>query len=110
MYTSYQDAISGFSKNLKMFFGNSILLTIVFSIITSFGFLVILTEYGLMAMLCYLSVIILMRIIVSYISRQSIIKNLIFSILQQISLGLIIFKIIKNQNNKSLIWKDRNIS
>lgn len=110
MYTSYQDAITGFSKNLKMFFGNSILITIVFWLITSFGFLAVFVVFGLIAMLFYFLIIIFIKIIVSYVSRQSIFKNLIFSILQQISLGLIIFKIIKNQNNKSLIWKDRNIS
>lgn len=110
MYTSYTEAINGFSKNVSMFFGNSLFAALLFWLITTIGFIVILYNSSINIMLIYFFIYILTRIIISYISNQSIAFNLLYFIFQQLTLGVIILKSALNTKNKNFIWKGRNIS
>ncbi len=109
MYGSYKDSLNGFSKNVATFFGNSIILAILFWLITTFGFITVLIIYGSTGLALYFVTILIIHMMVSATSNQSIAKNLTYLPIQQLSLGLIIAKSIYNQIKKQHIWKGRNI-
>ena len=109
MYDSYQESVNGFSKNVTTFFGNSILLAILFWLATTLGFIPVLLIYGSSGLAIYLAAVIIIHIMVSVTSGQSIFRNIIYLLLQQISLGLIILKSIQSKLKKGHIWKGRNV-
>lgn len=109
MYGSYKESLNGFSKNVITFFGNSIILAIIFWFITTLGFIPILFIYGSAGLALYLIAVIIIRTLASMTSHQSISKNITYLITQQLSLGLIILKSIRNQIRKQYIWKGRNV-
>ncbi len=110
MYNNYAEAVNGFSKNVIMFFNNSFLLAVLFWLITTFGFIIIYYSFPLSIFLVYLSVLILTRIIISVISRQPVLLNLVLAIPQQLTIGVFIFRAMTNKLNKQHTWKGRNIS
>lgn len=109
MYNSYQQSTNGFSKNVTTFFGGSTLLALVFWGITTIGFTPILFVYGARGLAIYLAAIITIRLFVSITSNQSVNKNIFFLVAQQVSLGIMIIKSIKNNFTKVHIWKGRNV-
>ena len=110
MYSGWKDAIHGFSKNVIMFFGKSVVLTLAFWFITTFGFIFIYVTLPLKIFWMYLGSLLLIRILISISSRQNILKNIVLLILQQITLGLFIYRAISNRLKKQYQWKGRNIS
>jgi glycosyltransferase involved in cell wall biosynthesis len=110
MYSSYNDAVNGFSKNVIMFFSNSYLASILFWLVTTWGFIAVYLSFPLTVFLIYLGVILLIRVVVSAISNQSILQNLLLIIPQQLTIGIFIFKAIINKYTKQHKWKGRNIS
>lgn len=109
MYDSYWESVNGFAKNVNTFFGNSILLATLFWIATTLGFVPILLVYGSSGLAIYLTAVIIIRILVSANSRQSIFKNIFYLLFQQVSLGIIIVKSIQSKLKKEQIWKGRNV-
>ena len=109
MYSSFGEAINGFSKNVVAFFGNSIFLAISYWAITTFGFIPVLFSTPLNILILYVVICIMMRVLISLISNQSIINNLLYVFLQQFSLAMMIFKSVKNQIRKEGQWKGRRI-
>jgi len=110
MYHGFNQAVSGFAKNVISFFGNSTAAAILFWFLTTFGFLFVATAFGVPVLVMYLVLVVLIRIMVSYISRQSISDNLLYLIPQQIALGIILYEAIKNRIKKQQVWKNRNIT
>jgi glycosyltransferase involved in cell wall biosynthesis len=110
MYGSFVDSVHGFSKNVIGFFGNSAVLAFSFWLITSFGFLAVLVGLSYKALFFYFSMVVLTRIFISIVSRQSVVQNLVLLIPQQLALGLFIYKAILNKKRKEYIWKGRSIS
>lgn len=110
MYPGFREAVHGFSKNVVMFFGNSILLAIVFWLITSLGFVVVYISFQTHIFIGYIIALIMIRIMVSKVSRQPVFQNLVFAPLQQITLGIFIIKAIIIKFSKQYTWKQRNIS
>lgn len=109
MYSSYNESINGFSKNVTTFFGGSVILSILFWAITTLGFIAPLMVFGTKGLAIYIVVVLLIRILVSHTSNQSIVENIIYLLAQQISLGVIIVKSIENKLKKEHIWKGRNV-
>lgn len=107
MYQSFGEAINGFSKNVTHFFGNSFVLAILFWLITTLGFILVLMLLTVYWFVLYVIIVLVTRMVVSITSGQSIIKNLIFLIPQHFAFCLFIYKAF---NNKQIIWKGRNIS
>ncbi|MCT4616421.1 MAG: glycosyltransferase family 2 protein [Marinifilaceae bacterium] len=108
MYSSFKEAFNGFSKNIKMFFGNSYFLAFMFSGICLFGIVPILI-YQFDYILIYFGFSISIAILYSLISKQNIILNtILFPIHQLIIFSLVINSILKS-NKRKLIWKGRNI-
>ncbi len=108
MYTSYANAVAGFSKNIFMFFGNSRLLAIAFWIFSTFGFvsiIIALPQY----LLVYLSMFLLVHLLYSAVAKQNILSSIIvIPILFVFFLQVMINSII-SKNKKLYIWKERNI-
>ncbi|HEX3006007.1 MAG TPA: glycosyltransferase family 2 protein [Bacteroidales bacterium] len=110
MYTSFSDAIGGFSKNVRMFFGNSYVLAILFWMITSLGFLPVLFSFGVPGLIILLAMVFLTKVLVSLSSNQSVSGNLVLVVFQHLSLGIVIVKSLQNHYKRQYIWKGRNIS
>ncbi len=110
MYPGLTDAVDGFSKNVIMFFGNSFALAIFFWLITTLGFVVVYLLFSTTVLLIYLVSLALKRIMVSVVSKQPALQNLLLFIPQQIALGIFIIKALANKFNKKYTWKGRNIS
>jgi glycosyltransferase involved in cell wall biosynthesis len=107
MYSGFNDAVNGFSKNVAEFFGGSYLVATLFWIITTFGFIAVLFTPQLLPY--YLAMYLLTRIAVAYSGRQSIIKNLLYIVPLQLSMGLFILKSFQNMLQRKSTWKGRNI-
>lgn len=110
MYGNLQEAVDGFSKNIFQFFGGSIAITFAFAFFTTFSpvYLLIFNDFWLFA--TYLISIVLIRIFISLASKQSVSSNVIHMLPQHVVFLRIIFEAYHQQKNKTIIWKDRNIS
>jgi glycosyltransferase involved in cell wall biosynthesis len=109
MYNGFDEAVNGFSKNVVNFFGNSFFAAILFWVVTTFGFLIILSELSTVLFCTFLITVLAIRVVVSVISKQNIFLNLILLVAQQVILGFLIYKAIIYKFNKQLKWKGRNI-
>ena len=110
MYNGLGEAVKGFSKNVIAFFGNSFIITLLFWVITTFGFLPILFELPPYKFIVYLLAYLLTRIIISLASRQSVFYNILLIIPLQVSLFLFIYKAFINKYFRKFQWKGRNIN
>ena len=110
MYDGFNMAVDGFSKNVIFFFSNSFVVAILFYFITTLGFILILFSFSLITFMLYLLILLLTRIIISVVSKQSVLLNLALFIPQQISFGVFIFKALQNNISKNYQWKGRSIS
>ncbi|MCX6334658.1 MAG: glycosyltransferase family 2 protein [Bacteroidia bacterium] len=109
MYTGFCNAVSGFSKNVIAFFGNSFLFAVIFWLVTTFGFIPVWFFLSSETFLAYLTVYLLTRIFVSLASHQNIIDNFGFIVPLQISMGIFIYKAFINKYFRKYQWKGRNI-
>jgi len=110
MYEGFTEAVNGFSKNVINFFGNSFLTAILFWLITTLGFILVLTSFEPIVSVLYLITIVATRVFISIVSRQNILLNLMLAIPQQITMGIFIYKAFINTIKKQYQWKGRNIS
>ncbi len=109
MYAGLDDAIEGFIKNIFQFFGDSVLVTISFGILTTIAPFIVYVYMGLWWLIAYIIGIICIRFFVMLASQQSVVQNLFLALPQHIIFLLIICKGLINNKQKKLIWKDRNI-
>lgn len=109
MYNGFSDAVNGFSKNVTEFFGGSFLTALFFWLLTSFGFLAIISGLAPLFFALYLLIYLLTRVFVSAASHQNIFYNIIFIIPLQASLGIFIYKSFINKNFRKFQWKGRDI-
>lgn len=109
MYKSYSEAIQGFSKNILSGFGNSVIGLIVYLILIIGGpvFVFLFLNLELFVFCCTL--IVLSRLMISLLSGQNPIINIIIHPLQILSLGLISVYSIYNTLSKKVYWKGRKI-
>jgi glycosyltransferase involved in cell wall biosynthesis len=110
MYEGFGEAVNGFSRNVITFFGDSFLVAALFWIFTTLGFVVVFITLNFSLIVLYLTIVILTRVIVSVISKQNILLNLVFIIPQQLALGLFIYKSITSKYKNQYQWKGRSIS
>ena len=109
MYGGFEEAVNGFSKNITAFFGNSYLLAVLFWFITTLGIIPVFISLQSRIFICYISTIVVTRVLVSITSRQSIRANLLYLIPQQLVMGLFIFRAFTFKYFKQYQWKGRNI-
>lgn len=108
MYTSYQEAINGFSKNILMFFGNKAPLAVAFWLFTSWGIVPIIF-FTPQYLIFYLLAFLLKLTLYSYVSKQNALTNIVLFPLQSIFLIRVIVKACINRRHKSTVWKERKI-
>jgi glycosyltransferase involved in cell wall biosynthesis len=109
MYLSLGEAIQGFSKNIFLFFGNSIAATILYALLITTAPVWVVLYLPPVGWIVYVISILSMRINISVASRQPLFQNLIYFIPQQIIFLAIIVNAIYNRMNRKLIWKGRNV-
>ena len=109
MYTGFEEASKGFSKNIIAYFGNSSILAIAFWLISSVGFIPVLLTCSATISWAYITSIFLTRILVSLASKQNPICNCLLLIPQQLSMGYILIKSLRNKQKQAFIWKERTI-
>jgi glycosyltransferase involved in cell wall biosynthesis len=109
MYSNFHEAITGFSKNVIDFFGGSAPMALLFAMITSFGFIPVIISLPAHHVYLYFIAIVLNRFIISIISRQSALNNILLAPLQQISFSLMIISALRKKHSQSFIWKGRNV-
>ena len=109
MYVGLDSAIAGFTKNIFQFFGNSILATICFGIITTIAPFILYFNMGIWWLIAYIAGIVSIRFFVSLASQQSVIQNVVLAFPQHLIFLVIIIKGLITNNHKKLLWKGRNI-
>jgi glycosyltransferase involved in cell wall biosynthesis len=109
MYKSYREAVSGFSKNVIAFFGNSFFLAVMFWLVTTFGFIPVFLSLPSFLCALYVAAYLLARIFISLSSRQNIAENLIFFPLLQFTMGSFIYNAFINKYFRKFQWKGRSI-
>jgi glycosyltransferase involved in cell wall biosynthesis len=108
MYSNYKEAVNGFSKNVFMFFGNHPVLAFLFWIFATLGFIpVMLSQPGILPY--YISAIILIQLVYSFISKQNPLLNLVLFPLQLLFLLQVMIKSMLNKIHKQYSWKGRKI-
>lgn len=110
MYTGFGEAVSGFSRSVAAFFGNSLGMASLFWLLTTWGFIPVILAMNLSVVLTYLLLYSVTRIILSFVSRQSIRTNLILLFPQQLSMGMFIFRAYLQHHKRSFEWKGRKVS
>ena len=108
MYTNYSEAAAGFTKNVLYFFCNNLLWVFFFTIFTSLG-LVFVALWSAGIALIYLAVALFTRILISVISYQHVVSNLVFIPVQHFAFLHIVFRAIRNRRKGTLEWKERKI-
>lgn len=110
MYRSYREGISGFSKNMVTFFGNSYLLAFIFWSLTTLS-LFFVPYYGdLTSIVLYFSLFLGTKILFSITSRQNVFLNVILTLPQHITMFIILIQSFINLFTKKQQWKGRPIS
>ncbi|MEO9893274.1 glycosyltransferase [Aurantibacter sp.] len=109
MYFGLNDAIEGFTKNIFQFFGNSIITTIAFGIVTTIAPFILYFYMGIGWSVAYIAGVVAIRIFVSLASQQSVVQNVVLTVPQHLVFLGIILKGLINDQQKKLIWKGRNI-
>lgn len=109
MYNNFNEAVNGFSKNVSAFFGNSLILAMFFWLVTTFGWLAVLIHFDMSVFIAYLSVYLITRVLVSFVSEQNVFENILFIIPQQFSFGMFIYYAAVNKIYNVHTWKDREI-
>lgn len=109
MYQGLGEAISGFSRSLPQFFGGSFFAAILYWIITTFGIFIVAFYLPFVYFISTTFLLILTKTAISITSRQSVIQNLIWGIVQQLFMGVIVIQSYKNKRLKKSQWKGRNI-
>jgi glycosyltransferase involved in cell wall biosynthesis len=110
MYEGFQEAVNGFSKNVLGFFGNSFVIALIFWFVTTFGVIAVFTALNLSLIVLHSISLVMTRVLISVVSRQNILMNLLLFIPQQFSMGLFIFKGLINRLKKQYLWKGRRVS
>jgi glycosyltransferase involved in cell wall biosynthesis len=132
MYESNQQAVTGFSKNIGQFFGNSMLWMVLFVLLTTIlpvvavaGLLFLGPDLpaSLMRLLpfagnsffvsillpLYAVLVLAIRVLTSLLSRQNILLNLLWWLPQQAMLMLLAWRSIRYRTGRPVSWKGRQI-
>jgi chlorobactene glucosyltransferase len=110
MYSGFSDSVNGFSKNVIAFFGNSFILASLFWFTTTLGFLAVMSSMSVTVILSYFVAYLMTRVLVSKASRQNVLKNLLYILPLQLSMGLFIRKAFINKYFGKFEWKGRSLN
>ena len=109
MYKSYKQSLNGFSKNLLAGFGGSIMGLLIFVALLSLGLPFIYFYANSSLLIVALILIILNRLLISVLSNQHIIYNIILNCAQIVTLLLLTCITIYKLITRNQVWKGRII-
>jgi hypothetical protein len=109
MYTNYSEAVQGFSRSVSQFFGGSNLAAAFYWFIGTLGPILVLFSLNIWLSAIMILLAVSIKIMISISSKQNIMDNLIYGIIQQLVLGHIILRSYLNKKRKSFKWKGRVI-
>ncbi|MBW6460325.1 MAG: hypothetical protein K0B08_07095, partial [Bacteroidales bacterium] len=109
MYRSYAEGLSGFARNINAFFGKNWLILAVYLLLTTLGPVAVWIAYSFKVFLIYIGLLLLIKILISVLSRQSWWKNVLLMPLQQASLLLIAVIAVYRQFTRGHVWKGRRV-
>jgi chlorobactene glucosyltransferase len=108
MYPDYRAAISGFSKNILHFFSGSLIWALFYILFTTFGLLFI-ALWSLPVFYIALVVAFLSRLLISLMSHQNPLNNILWIPVQHISFLWLVKMALQQKLDGSLHWKGREI-
>ncbi|WP_256003965.1 glycosyltransferase [Pedobacter deserti] len=107
MYSGYQDAVDGFSKNFIAPFNNSIPLFLLFLTAVVVGPLLVLASGNLYLISALTLIIVTTRYFSSRLSGQSVVNNILLHPLQMLTLAWIGCLAVQRKLTGSVSWKGR---
>ncbi|MFP4555826.1 MAG: glycosyltransferase [Bacteroidales bacterium] len=110
MYSSYSQAINGFTKNIAAFFGGSLFVMLVFVLIGTIAPIVVVLGLPFPLVFLYFFCLIASRLLISKLSEQSRLVNVFLWPLQHLALLHLAFMAIAHTRKKQLTWKGRNVA
>ncbi len=108
MYHSYKESLTGFSKNIFMFFGNKPALAFAFWALAALGFIPMLC-YNMTLLWFYLTLVVVIQILYSKVCRQPVGQGLLLFPLQLFFLIHVLIFSLQRRRNKKYVWKNRNV-
>lgn len=109
MYTSYPEAVTGFSKNYAAFFGGNIYLAILFVALGVVGLPIVLVTLPFPLVFVFLTCLLTGRMMVSKLSGQSVLLNIFLWPAQHVALFHVAARSLLFIRGGSLLWKGRAI-
>ena len=110
MYKSYNESLKGFSKNILAGFNNSIVGLLIYILLVVLGPLFILIFGNFQLFYFAMTLIIFSRVMISYLSGQNVLLNILYHPLQMLNLLILAFLSIKQSLSKTVSWKGRIIN
>ncbi|RNL54930.1 glycosyltransferase [Pedobacter jejuensis] len=109
MYKNLNESINGFSKNLLAGFGNNIFILLFYQLLVIGGPIILAINFDVELLILPITLILLCRIMISFLSGQNVILNLILHPLQMLIYLFIAIVSIKKFLFKTGTWKGRLI-
>ncbi|MET4083507.1 glycosyltransferase involved in cell wall biosynthesis [Pedobacter sp. UYP30] len=109
MYSGLKEAVDGFSKNLLAGFGKNIWILLGYLTLVIVGPVLLFLNFNLAQLVLPLTIILLGRVMISLLSGQKIIENLVLHPIQMAFFLIIAIVSIKKYLFKSGAWKGRQL-
>ncbi|WP_316847023.1 glycosyltransferase family 2 protein [Pedobacter psychrodurus] len=109
MYKDLGESLNGFSKNLLAGFGNNIIILLLYQLLVTIGPVILILNFNIALLVLPLTLIVLSRIMISYLSGQNVLINLVLHPFQMLFFLVISFISIKKHIFKTGTWKGRTI-
>ena len=109
MYKNLNESLNGFSKNLLAGFGNNVIILLFYQLLVTIGPLILLLNFNISLLVLPLTLIFLSRIMISYLSGQNVLINLVLHPFQMFFFLIISFLSIIQHIFKTGTWKGRSI-
>jgi chlorobactene glucosyltransferase len=110
MYESFGEAVGGLTRSMFAFFGGSRIVLLLYTIFTTFGFIFVGLGISWLWSVAYLIITWIMRMLVTFVSRQSMFWNALLQPLQQITFVIIVIEAFRRRFRMKNIWKGRVIN
>ncbi|WP_316739611.1 glycosyltransferase family 2 protein [Pedobacter aquatilis] len=107
MYKNLTESINGFSKNLLAGFGSNIIILLIYQLLVIAWPIVLILNFDLSLLVLPLTLIVLSRLMISLLSGQNVLLNLVLHPLQMLFYLLISLISIKKHLFKTGTWKGR---
>ena len=109
MYKNLSESLNGFGKNLLAGFGNNIIILLFYQLLVTIGPVILILNFNIALLVLPLTLIVLSRIMISFLSGQNVLINLILHPFQMLFFLIISIISITKHIFKTGTWKGRTI-